>query len=270
MSLQELNTSHEYNLFIESLNKEQDMVDCWQEKVYKVSFYIEDNQLMTLIKINLIYHIQDNDNDIYGNNTNNTNILSNECNEDRNDVSNKNLNSSKNSSEKNSNDKDSYELLSEILSNDSEDYEVQNSIIIDVRSAQKVQETNIPISSFSNPAYEAFVQLVTKHKLSDSTANDIIKLFDKFHLDPTATLSPNVKSAWKLLDSMQISHILYSKIVVLEEYTLYYWSIFDAIKELLSKEEIFKYCTFDYKPKYVTNNKGEIERCYSELYNCEW
>ena len=91
MSLQELNTSHEYNLFIESLNKEQDMVDCWQEKVYKVSFYIEDNQLMTLIKINLIYHIQDNDNDIYGNNTNNTNILNNECNEDRNDVSNKNL-----------------------------------------------------------------------------------------------------------------------------------------------------------------------------------
>ena len=132
MSLQELNTSHEYNLFIESLNKEQDMVDCWQEKVYEVSFYIEDNQLTTLIKINLIYHIQDNDNDIYGNNTN---ILSNKCNEDRNDVSNKNLNSSKNSSEKNSNDKDSYELLSEILSNDSEDYEVQNSIIIDVRSA---------------------------------------------------------------------------------------------------------------------------------------
>src|SRR6266480_1203532 len=109
------------------------MVDCWQEKVYEVSFYIEDNQLTTLIKINLIYHIQDNDNDIYGNNTN---ILSNKCNEDRNDVSNKNLNSSKNSSEKNSNDKNSYELSSEILSNDSEDYEVQNSIIIDVRSAQ--------------------------------------------------------------------------------------------------------------------------------------
>jgi len=92
MSLQELNTSHEYNLFIESLNKEQDMVDCWQEKVYEVSFCIEDNQLTILIKINLIYHIQDNDNDIYGNNTNNINILSNECNEDRNDVSNKNLN----------------------------------------------------------------------------------------------------------------------------------------------------------------------------------
>src|SRR5947207_2584034 len=96
MSLQELNTSHEYNLFIESLNKEQDMVDCWQEKVYEVSFYIEDNQLTTLIKINLIYHIQNNDNNIYENNTNNTNILSNKCNEDRNDVSNKKLNNSKN------------------------------------------------------------------------------------------------------------------------------------------------------------------------------
>ena len=102
------------------------------------------------------------------------------------------------------------------------DDSTSNLTTIDIRTAHKIQETNIPISSFPNPAYEAFVQLVTNHKLSDSTANDIIKLFNKFHLDPTATLPPNVKSARKLLDSMQISHILYSKIVVLEEYTLYY------------------------------------------------
>jgi hypothetical protein len=93
-------------------------------------------------------------------------------------------------------------------------------------------------------------------------------------MDPTATLPSNAKSARALLDSTQIPHILYSKIVVMEynqiEYTLYYRSIFDAVKELLSNEEIFKYCTFDYESKYITNNKGEEERCYSELYNGEW
>jgi hypothetical protein len=145
-----------------------------------------------------------------------------------------------------------------------------DSIIIDVRFAQ---ETDNSVMKFPNLAYEAFVQLVTKHKLSDSTANDIIKLFNKFHMDPTATLPSNAKSARTLLDSMQIPHILYSKIVVMEydqtEYTLYYRSIFDAVKELLSNKEIFKYCIFDYKSKYTTNNDDE-ERCYSELYNSEW
>jgi hypothetical protein len=229
------------------------------------------------------------DNDIYGNNIDNLSneSLSENCNEILspnvdNHSSNENLNNehdSKNSSEinsnsnENSNDED--ESPSETLSNESENCEFKNSIVIDVRSAQKVQETDgNSTPTFPNPAYEAFVQLVTKHKLSDSAANDIIKLFNKFHMDSTATLPSNVKSARSLLDSMQIPHILYNEIVVMKydqiEYKLYYRSIFDAIKELLSNEEIFKYCTFDYNPEYTTNNKGEEERCYSELYNGEW
>jgi hypothetical protein len=54
------------------------------------------------------------------------------------------------------------------------------------------------------------------------------------------------------------------------QYTLYHRTIFDAIKELLSNKELFKYCVFDYNPEYITNDKGEQERCYSELYNSEW
>jgi hypothetical protein len=124
--------------------------------------------------ITLLYILQDDD-DIYGNNTDilsnewlneNCNILSQNVNSND-DNSNKNLSNehgSKNSSEKNSNensnDEDFYEILSdnssEILSNASEDYEIQNSIIIDVRSAQKVQKTDNSTSSFPNPAYESF------------------------------------------------------------------------------------------------------------------
>ena len=69
-----------------------------------------------------------------------------------------------------------------------DNYSGIQSNIIDVRSAQKVQET-----SFPNPAYEAFVQLVTKHKLADSVANDIIHLFNNFHMDPAAILPSNAK-----------------------------------------------------------------------------
>ena len=145
-------------------------------------------------------------------------------------------------------------------------------MVMDVRSAQTVQETNIT-STFSNPTYEAFVQLVTKHKLSSIVTNDIIHLFNKFHMDQTAILPSNAKAARTLLDSIQVSHVLYSKTTVMKynqvQYTLHHRTIFDAIKEILSNKKIFKYCVFDYNPSYTTNENGKIERCYSELYDSE-
>ena len=166
------------------------------------------------------------------------------------------------------NDDKNYDIIETI-----DNYSGIQSNIIDVRSAQKVQETSNS-TSFPNPAYEAFVQLVTKHKLADSVANDVIHLFNNFHMDPTATLPSNAKAAWALLDSIKIPHILYKKTIVMEynqiQYTLHHRTIVDAIKELLSNKEIFKYCVLDYNPEYITNDKGEQERCYSELYNSEW
>ncbi|CAB4446448.1 unnamed protein product [Rhizophagus irregularis] len=88
--------------------------------------------------------------------------------------------------------------------------------VLDVRTAQKVQETNNAIPSFPNSAYEAFVHLLTKHNLSNSVANDIISLFNNFHMDSMAILPSNAKAARKLLDSMQIPHILYKKTVIME------------------------------------------------------
>ena len=169
------------------------------------------------------------------------------------------------------NDDKNYDIIDAIAGNYSE---IQNNVI-DVRSAQRLQETtNSTSTTFPNSAYEAFVQLVTKHKLSDSIANDIILLFNNFHMNSTATLPSNAKAARALLDSIQVPHILYNKTIVMEydqiQYTLYHRTIYDAIKELLSNEEIFKYCIFDYKPKYVTNDRSEKERCYSELYDSEW
>ena len=58
--------------------------------------------------------------------------------------------------------------------------------VIDVKSVQKFKHANNSPPSFPNLAYEAFVQLLVKHHLSDSVANDIIGLFNNFHMDPTA------------------------------------------------------------------------------------
>ncbi|CAI2190872.1 15822_t:CDS:2 [Funneliformis geosporum] len=44
-------------------------------------------------------------------------------------------------------------------------------------------------------AYKAFVQLLVKHHLSDSVANDIIGLFNNFYMDPMTTLPSNAKAA---------------------------------------------------------------------------
>jgi len=194
--------------------------------------------------------------------------------------------SNKNTSEENTSEKNTSEIENE------SDYEVEVPIedhvsqdyflpwvtdespsdlttIIDIRTAQNVQEANIPIPSLPNPAYKAFVELITKHKLADSAANDIIQLFNNFHMDPTANLPSNAKSARTLLDSMQIPHTLYKKTVIMEydqiQYTLYHRTIYDAIKELLSNADIFKHCVFEYTPIFKSD-----ERCYSELYTGEW
>ena len=87
-------------------------------------------------------------------------------------------------------------------------------------------------------------------------------------MDPMVTLPLNAKSAKTLLDTMQIPHVLYKKMIVMKydqvEYMLYHCTIYDAIKELLSNVDILKHCIFDYKPKYVRNDKGDKERCYRE------
>lgn len=93
-------------------------------------------------------------------------------------------------------------------------------------------------------------------------------------MDPMATLPSNAKAARKLLDFMQIPHILYKKTFIMEynqkQYILHHRTIYNTVKELLSNEDIFKYCVFDYMPKYMTNLNNENERCYGEQYNSEW
>ncbi|CAG8855022.1 40060_t:CDS:1, partial [Gigaspora margarita] len=77
----------------------------------------------------------------------------------------------------------------------------------------------------------------------------------------------------KLLDLINIPHILYSKSTIEcdnIEYTLHHRSLFDAVKELLNNPELFKHCIFDYLPKFTAKENSEPEQCYGEQYsrNC--
>src|SRR5277367_4581315 len=50
-----------------------------------------------------------------------------------------------------------------------------------------------------------------------------------------------------------------------ETYFLYHWYIFDAVKELLSNQNILQRCVFDFRPLYRNG-----QWIYNELYNEEW
>jgi len=118
------------------------------------------------------------------------------------------------------------------------------------------------------------MEIVMKHRLPDSTGNEILNWFNEYQMDPLATLPANTKQGRALLDSIDIPHILYKKAAVMEynsrEYVLHHRPLFDAVKELLNNPDIFKHCIFEYTPVFVTNDKGEMERCYEEQYSGKW
>lgn len=118
------------------------------------------------------------------------------------------------------------------------------------------------------------MEIVMKHRLPDSTGNELLNWFNEYKMDPSVILPTNTKQGRTLIDSMDVPHILYNKTAVMEyngiEYTLYHRPLFDAVKELLSNSDIFKHCVFDYTPSFATNDKGELEHCYGEQYSSKW
>ena len=110
--------------------------------------------------------------------------------------------------------------------------------------------------------------LLTKWNLSEACGSDILKFSRKICRDDVI-LPTSVKQGHQLMDQMNVSHISFRKAPIMtymeETHYLHYRPIFDAIKELLSNQEIFDNCTFEFTPLY-----HEGQRIYSEQYNGEW
>ena len=122
--------------------------------------------------------------------------------------------------------------------------------------------------SFPSDEYGIFMKLLIKWNLSNTCTTEILRFAKKIS-DDNIILPTSVKQGHQFLDQIAILHISFKKVPIViykeETYYLNYHSIFDAIKELLSNEDIFKHCIFKFTPLYY---KGE--RIYHEQYNREW
>ena len=82
------------------------------------------------------------------------------------------------------------------------------------------------ITHFLDAAYSEFMELVSKHHLSDSAGNDILRWFRRNHLRENAILPKNTTQGRKFVNSMNIEHLLYLKTKILkyeeEEYYLHH------------------------------------------------
>jgi hypothetical protein len=112
------------------------------------------------------------------------------------------------------------------------------------------------------------MELLTKWNLSDACGSDILKFSRKIRRDDV-NLPSSVKQGRQLLDRINVPHISFKKVPIIEYqdeiYYLYCRQIFDAIKELLSNPSILKHCVFNYK---ALHHEGQ--RIYHEQYNGQW
>jgi len=145
---------------------------------------------------------------------------------------------------------------------------VESGMTLDVRTTA----TNaIEFPDFPNSTYKAFMELVEKLKLSNMAENEIINFFNEHSMYSDKSLPATICLERAFVDSLDMLHILYQKTPVMRYkehvYYLYHQPIFDAVKELLQKEDIQKHCVFDYTPAYDIEYN---ERIFGEQYSCKW
>src|SRR5215471_20478415 len=121
---------------------------------------------------------------------------------------------------------------------------------------------------FLSKEFGDFMELITKWNLSDACGSDILKFSRKICHDDVM-LPTSVKQGCQVLDQINVSHISFKKVPIMEymeeTYHLNYHPIFDAIKELLINKDIFGNCTFEFEPLYCSE-----QRIYQEQYNSTW
>ena len=134
---------------------------------------------------------------------------------------------------------------------------------IDISSCSTTNKPEFPSEEFGN-----FMELLTKWNLSDACGSDLLKFSKKICHDDII-LPTSVKQGRQLLDQTNIAHIFFKKVPLItyneDTYYLYYRPIFNAIKELLSNQNIFRYCVFEFNALY-----HEGQRVYHEQYTGEW
>jgi hypothetical protein len=127
----------------------------------------------------------------------------------------------------------------------------------DIHINEDVEEKNC--SNFPSEEYKEFMILITKHNISHSLGDEILKLIKK-HSKPNLIFPISTKSGKEALDKMKDPVLNFNKAKLLEyngiEYFFYFRTIVDAVSEIFSNKEIFNASVFNYQ---VYNNN---KRCY--------
>jgi hypothetical protein len=123
-------------------------------------------------------------------------------------------------------------------------------------------------TTFPSDEYGKFMNLLVKWNLSDSCSSDILQ-FSKSIAREDVILPISVKQDRKYLDQLADPYISFKKVAIMqyneEIYHLHYRQILDAIKELLSNNDIFEHCIFKFTPLHYQG-----QRVYSEQFNGKW
>jgi hypothetical protein len=112
------------------------------------------------------------------------------------------------------------------------------------------------------------MKLITKWNLSDACSSEILQ-FSKSIAREEIVLPSSVKQGRKFVDQLAKPYISFKKVPIMlyneEIYYLHYQQIFDAIKELLSNDDILEHCIFKFTPLHYQN-----QRIFREQFNGKW
>jgi hypothetical protein len=126
-------------------------------------------------------------------------------------------------------------------------------------------ETNF----WPNDAYRDFLQLIAHYHISDNIANAFIHFFNQHGNMKVSPLPRSMHKAKKLIKSTFVPYIDFQKVSISivpdQECFLYYRSIKNAIKSLLSIASINENLVLEYKENYQNG-----EKIYEEQFNANW
>ncbi|RHZ54180.1 hypothetical protein Glove_429g4 [Diversispora epigaea] len=122
---------------------------------------------------------------------------------------------------------------------------------------------------FPNNAYADLMALVTNYNLSNEATNAVIRFFNEHSNLPLSPLPKNAKKGRELMEKMKIPTLISKKHKILThnniDYYLFYHSVLNCIKNILSISDISQNFTLRFK-----NFKYKGEKAYSEQYTGNW
>jgi hypothetical protein len=163
--------------------------------------------------------------------------------------------------ERSSSDDEVLSFLNEHSNSESESFTTSRDIL-----EEKVSEVN---ANYPNEAYEDFMILVTKHRLSNATGNAIIRFFNK-HANLNKSLLPkSTEQGRKYMDKMNQPSLDYQKTSIITynnvEYYLYHRNLIDCIKNIFSIPNINQDFALTFE-----NLEVDGEKIYNEQNTAMW